>query len=391
MLRLEGQGQFALAVDTAQGLLDGLGRADQRLVAAVEQDGDAAAALLGFVKRVVGALQQARGIVVVGRAFGKADRGREVSHLGIQRVGFGQRRAQGVAPGAQFLFVEAGQDHGEFVAAQARHAGLRATGVFQAPGDLDQDFVAAIVAVDVVDRLEAVEIDQAQKERRGARQVAVQRVEEGAAVGQAGQGVEGGQGQGLVAVDVGGDAGAHGLGHGGADARGQADGDDQGGEGDPQAVGELGRIEMPGGDQHAGDRHQAGGVDDARPHARDGEGRHDQYQVHQLDRLVLRGDVEQGVADERQADDMAGDFETGQRGFAAVIGPETDAQAKRGQRDEGHDPRIARDAVEQGVDQEEETGEHQEVAHAGAHGPGIDRADGRLLRRAFSRRRGVTS
>ena len=91
--------------------------------------------------------------------------------------------------------------HDELVAAQARHGVRGAHDLGQARADLDQQLVAGLVAERVVDRLEAVDVEQqhrdAEAEALGAAEGVLDAVEEQRAVGQAGERVV----QRLVAHD----------------------------------------------------------------------------------------------------------------------------------------------------------------------------------------------
>jgi len=57
-------------------------------------------------------------------------------------------------------FVDVGNDDREFIAAEARDRVGGARDRLQAAGDLSEQFVAGIVAIRVVDRLEAIEVEE---------------------------------------------------------------------------------------------------------------------------------------------------------------------------------------------------------------------------------------
>lgn len=61
------------------------------------------------------------------------------------------------------LGIRPADQHGEFVAAEARHAILGAHAMAQPLGHVLQDEVAGIVAMGIVDRLEVIQVDQQQR------------------------------------------------------------------------------------------------------------------------------------------------------------------------------------------------------------------------------------
>ncbi len=98
------------------------------------------------------------------------------------------------AKGPQLLVVQdPGDDEAEFVAAQAGQVDVLVEPSAQALADLIEQPVAHAMAIDIVDRLEAVQIDQAhgQAGPLGARirQQGIEAGEELPAVGEAGQAV----------------------------------------------------------------------------------------------------------------------------------------------------------------------------------------------------------
>ncbi|MNF65861.1 hypothetical protein D3C84_476390 [compost metagenome] len=131
---------------------------------------------------------------VLGRA-GEAEGAGDADQLVVdkQRLVQGLQDLCGDAPAA--LQVGAVEQHGEFVAGEARQDAIGAQAVAQAPGQADQQFVAGLVAEAVVDPLEVVDVHQQQAERRIA--VAVEALFEGAdevgAVAEAGEVVGVGQ------------------------------------------------------------------------------------------------------------------------------------------------------------------------------------------------------
>ena len=124
-----------------------------------------AAQLLGLIHRLIGVAQQHIGIVMVGRVERDADTGRN-AHLDAV--------VQFARPGHDFqharqyrlalLFIgQVGQQQNKLVAAQAGDRVLGADEFLQAPGDLRQHAVARLVSVTVVDRLETVQIQIADR------------------------------------------------------------------------------------------------------------------------------------------------------------------------------------------------------------------------------------
>ena len=147
-----------------------------------------AALRLGGVKRGVGAAQERSGVAAVGGAEGDAG-GRLDVHRGVvaepelllQRLAHagGERRRLVVAG-------DGGGEDGEGVAAEMRERVERADGAREALRDLDEHAVAEIVAQDLVDLVEAVEVEEDEREA-AAVDGAVELVAQGAAVRQAGE------------------------------------------------------------------------------------------------------------------------------------------------------------------------------------------------------------
>ena len=147
---------------------------------------------LGLVQRHIGAAHDFVRVRPRKRKQRDADAHAETvgRPAGRDRHGQGFDHAQGDA-GGRFGAGEMARQDDEFVAAEARHQVAVADGAQEAAGDHDQGLVAGAMAVEVVDLLEAVEVEHQQRmrgagaRRRGDRRV--QAVDELAAVGQAGE------------------------------------------------------------------------------------------------------------------------------------------------------------------------------------------------------------
>ena len=123
------------------------------------------AEVLGRVHRRVGAAQQRGRVAAVVRVAGDADRRLDVhgdaadQELAIERGAQPPRDLE-----AGLGAVAAADEHGELVASEPREQVLLADLAAEALGDLAQQLVAALVPEDVVDLLEAVEVDEQQRE-----------------------------------------------------------------------------------------------------------------------------------------------------------------------------------------------------------------------------------
>jgi hypothetical protein len=145
------------------------------------------ARLLGAVHGRIGVAQQRMGVVLARPAEADADAGRDVAALAVeherlaQRVGQPSRDLQRVG-----LARDAGQQHGELVAAEAGDDVAGTQHAAQPLGHAAEQPVAGAVAQRVVDHLEVVEVDE---QHRHALALGVQRaaeaLEEELAVGQA--------------------------------------------------------------------------------------------------------------------------------------------------------------------------------------------------------------
>ena len=151
----------------------------------------AGAHALGLVHRDVGALQQPHRVLRVVREERDADAGVDVDVDAADRERFLERGAQPQARGAGRGLVAGLEDDRELVAAQPRQRVVLAQQLLQPRADLAQHLVAGVVAERVVELLEAVEVDQQQRELVAVRAARldrrVQRVDQVAAVAEAGE------------------------------------------------------------------------------------------------------------------------------------------------------------------------------------------------------------
>ena len=156
----------------------GLGRGRRLQVHHV--DGPVAAALLRGVERLVGAVVQvAPGGFVFERPLGHADADRAPAAVRHRRLA---DRAQQLDRLARRQRVDRAEQ-GELLAPQARRADILARSLADQARDLLQHGIADIVAMRVVDDLEAVDIDQEQSRLCGLRAELARKVEQRAAVG----------------------------------------------------------------------------------------------------------------------------------------------------------------------------------------------------------------
>ena len=160
----------------------------------VEDDRTRPAAVLGLVHRDVGALDDLRGILQTVAAGDDADARRRMNHAPLNLVGLRQDPQQPFGDQTdRGLGAQVGQQHREFVAAEARRdAGRLARGAaiglphahLQAARDVAQQLIARRVAHRVVDQLEAVEVEEQHRKSGAAvgsimRGRALQRLDEG--------------------------------------------------------------------------------------------------------------------------------------------------------------------------------------------------------------------
>ena len=151
----------------------------------------AGAHALGLVHGDVGALQQPHRVLRVVREERDADAGVDVDVDAADRERLLERGAQPQARGAGRGLVAGLEDDRELVAAQPRQRVVLAQQLLQPRADLAQHLVAGVVAERVVELLEAVEVDQQQRELVAVRAARldrrVQRVDQVAAVAEAGE------------------------------------------------------------------------------------------------------------------------------------------------------------------------------------------------------------
>ena len=161
------------------------------VVAPGEVDLVAGAHALGLVHRDVGALQQPHGVRRVVGVERDADAGVDVHVDAADRERLLERRAQAQPRGAGGRLVAGLEDDRELVAAEARERVVAAQQGLQARADLAQHLVAGVVPERVVELLEAVEVDQQQRQLvavvLGRRDRGVQRVDEVAPVAEPGE------------------------------------------------------------------------------------------------------------------------------------------------------------------------------------------------------------
>ena len=155
-----------------------------------------AAGLLGAVERQVGIAQQRVDVMAVAREAADAHRGRDLhlqptDHHGAAQLGL--QPAHQLAGAPLDVAVAVRHQHQELVAAQPCDQVVGVQRGIQALRDLHQQPVADVMAERVVDRLEAVQVDEDQRRLAAAGVQAVEALLEvardEAAVGQAGEGV----------------------------------------------------------------------------------------------------------------------------------------------------------------------------------------------------------
>ncbi|CRM32984.1 hypothetical protein [Pseudomonas sp. 24 E 1] len=160
------------------------------------------AALLGVIHRGVGVFHQLAQLVTVLRAEGDADTGGHKEFSALQYKGFYQAGEDLLghmdrAVQRHFTVDPWLQEQRELVATHARHGVVFGHATQQARGHFLEHAVAGGVTQGVVDRFEAVEVEEHQHHPRllpfGRLQRGVQAILEQRAVGQVGQGVIVGQ------------------------------------------------------------------------------------------------------------------------------------------------------------------------------------------------------
>src|SRR3954467_5906819 len=134
------------------------------VVATGEVDLVARAHALGLVHRDVRALEQPHRVVRVGGEQRDADARIDVDLDAADGEGLLERRAEAQPRGAGRRLVAGLEDHGELVAAEPRERVLAPEQILEARADLTQHLVTRVMAERVVELLEAVEVDEQQRE-----------------------------------------------------------------------------------------------------------------------------------------------------------------------------------------------------------------------------------
>ncbi len=193
-LRLVVQFELVHFERAAQGVFELQRAVGALLHLAREETEGIAPALFGAVHRGVGAHRQRVVVVAVARIQGDTERGRDVQLVVFDVVWRGERLQHLFSHMRRPLGAGAGQDENELVAAEPGDRILVAQDMAQAPGDLDQQFVADAVTERVIDVLETIDVHEDQRQRFGvafdAAQCLADAIGQQAAVGQAGQRVE---------------------------------------------------------------------------------------------------------------------------------------------------------------------------------------------------------
>ena len=161
----------------------------------VEQDIAVLAGFLGQVHGMVGMAQQRVGVTAIIRIQRDADAGRDVDRLLDQVEGRRDDLEQTVQRFIDFLdTAQAPQKQHELIAAQARDGIVAAHADLEPTRHADEQFVARLVAVTVVHRLESIQIQHADGQQLpgtlSVRQCLLQPVGEQAAIRQMRQRVE---------------------------------------------------------------------------------------------------------------------------------------------------------------------------------------------------------
>ncbi len=191
-LRLIEQHEFVARQRAAQVGLDLHALGIGRLHAGFPELQAAAALRLGLVHGDFGLADQAVDHVAVIRRHAGADADRDVDFVALDVHRLGQHLDDLAADVVDVAARHQGrQQHGEFVAAQARQGVAFAQALAQPRADGEQQFVADGVAERVVDDLEVIEVEAQHRQRflgaLGLRQHEAEVVAEQRAVGQAGE------------------------------------------------------------------------------------------------------------------------------------------------------------------------------------------------------------
>ena len=169
------------------------------------EEGEALAALvLAVVEGEVGVAGDDVDRVLVEFADRNAHRGANIGGLAGDLVGQRQGLDDVAGDLLERCVRRVGEDGGEFVAAEPAGIGAFGQQLVQPGSDLEQQRVASLVTERVVDRLEAIEVDQHERAGfhpgPGADQALVEELADETPVGQAGEGVVA---SGVAQLDVG--------------------------------------------------------------------------------------------------------------------------------------------------------------------------------------------
>ncbi len=191
---LVGDREFAVRDRPAQVVLDGLAEMEFLLHRLVEEGEAVATLVLGPVEREIGCLEERRRAFAVAWAHRDAERKRRVDLRRAEiewrdhRVDDAMSRC-GTVRGA----VDLRQDQRELVAAKPGEAVAVAYGSPDAFDDADQQAVAGLMAVGVIDVLETVDVDGDERHLRvgsAAGDRCLEHLVEAEAIGQGGQGID---------------------------------------------------------------------------------------------------------------------------------------------------------------------------------------------------------
>ena len=151
----------------------------------------AAAGLLGLVQREIGVAEQFLQRRAVARRDGVTDAGAAQMLIDADREWMVERRENAFGGEARPVFVGADHDHNEFVAADPRDLVARIDDGFDPLADLLEHGIAGLMSERVVDVLEAIEIDQDQRDDLAgtgdAPELLLEQLDQGVAVPQIGE------------------------------------------------------------------------------------------------------------------------------------------------------------------------------------------------------------
>ena len=164
-LRLIVQGQLVVLDRRSQSLLQHAPLAQPLVHVGFEEAEHAAALRLGAIERGVGVADQRGGVGAIDGKYRDADAQAGAHRIAVDGDFFVDRREQPIRHGlGRGGLLAVGRDDDEFVAAEPGQEGA-AHGGLQALRQLAQQLVAGGVAVNVIDLLEAVEVEAHQRER----------------------------------------------------------------------------------------------------------------------------------------------------------------------------------------------------------------------------------